>query len=351
MKKKMLIAMLFLGFAYHELCSTAMCLTEPFVQKKVESKVRVKASSGKVIVSGWEKDTVTVVNKKGVTIDESSKNDRTVISVEEELEAPLDVKIPEQSSLEIEAGNSDVEVIGVKGNVRINISSGDVKTQKTGSLEVSFREGSTVIEDVSGYISISSLSGDVKTKRVKGDIVTSLTSGDMVAENIEGSVEINLTSGDLVVKNISGNLKTAAISGDANIECIKGTVEFSSASGSLTVKGNASNIEAITVSGDLYYDGTVSATGRYTLKTTSGDVKMAIPDDIPGFNAFLSSYSGDVVTDFPITLDRPSQHKAVNQRLVGKYKEGGAQIKIDSFSGDVVLTKSLSKSNDCEKIK
>jgi hypothetical protein len=69
---------------------------------------------------------------------------------------------------------------------------------------------------------------------------------------------------------------------------------------------------------------------------------------VPGFTATLSSYSGSVETDFPLTLDPALQRGSINRRLTGRYGDGQTQITLESFSQGVKLTKAAPESsNDC----
>jgi hypothetical protein len=83
------------------------------------------------------------------------------------------------------------------------------------------------------------------------------------------------------------------------------------------------------------------------LKSTSGHAHMTVPADAPGFTATLSSYSGEVETDFPLTVESPLQGP-VNRRIIGRYGDGQAQIQLDSFSTGVKLSKASADTiKDC----
>jgi hypothetical protein len=59
---------------------------------------------------------------------------------------------------------------------------------------------------------------------------------------------------------------------------------------------------------------------------------MYVQPDPPGFTATLTTYSGELETDFPLKLDSPLQGP-INRKMVGRYGDGQAQITLDSFSG------------------
>ena len=85
--------------------------------------------------------------------------------------------------------------------------------------------------------------------------------------------------------------------------------------------------------------GSIRADGRYHLKSMSGTVEMEIPANSPGFTAALSSYRGGIGTDFPLKTNKPVPTSSTNQRLIGRYGNGQAQITLDSFDGAVKLGK------------
>ena len=85
------------------------------------------------------------------------------------------------------------------------------------------------------------------------------------------------------------------------------------------------------------------------MKTTSGDVRMAIQADAPGFTATLSAYTGDIETEFPLKVEFSNQRGQINRRLIGRYGDGSVQITLNSFDGTVSLAKAAqSAEKDCK---
>ncbi len=67
---------------------------------------------------------------------------------------------------------------------------------------------------------------------------------------------------------------------------------------------------------------------------------MAIQPDPPGFTATLITYSGEIETDFPLTVNTPLSGP-INRRIVGTYKDGQTLVTLDSFSGTVSIVKGV----------
>ncbi len=107
----------------------------------------------------------------------------------------------------------------------------------------------------------------------------------------------------------------------------------------MILAGIGGDVEATSASGSVLFTGPIRADGNYRLKSLSGEIEMAIQPDVPGFNATLITYSGDIETDFPIKVDSPMQGGPINRRVSGKYGKGGAQVTLDSFSGTVKIGK------------
>src|SRR5262249_15572189 len=158
--------------------------------------------------------------------------------------------------------------------------------------------------------------------------------GDVNVENVNGIVNVIVTSGNLSVRNAGSDVRAVSISGDTDIHCVKGRTEVNSASGSITLYGVAGDVDAVTVSGDVRFSGVIRTGGRYRLKSTSGEVNMAIQADAPGFAATLSSYTGGIETAFPLKLE-PQINDKLTRRIIGRYGDGQTQITLDSFNGTV----------------
>jgi len=306
---------------------------EPFSVKLARGgKVAISNRSGQIIVSGWDRDVVqaSATGDNGpVPIETQTTGDparpRLLLTVSMRRygrDARVDVKVPRYADVEtLEGYRGDIEVADVDGATLINAGNGDVKVMRVGSLKVSRR------------------SGDVTVRDVKGDLTARSYSGDVVAENVAGLVDVAATNGDLMVHNVGGDVRANSATGDVEVRCAKGRAEVNSASGSITLTGVGGDVDASTASADVIFSGPIRAGGSYRLRSLSGGVSMTIQPDVAGFTATLTTYSGEIETDFPLKVESPLQGGPINRRITGLFGNGQAKLALDSFSGTVKIIK------------
>lgn len=204
---------------------------------------------------------------------------------------------------------NDVSVTNMETPINI-ISSGDVQVSNVGGLEVRTRAGSISVSGVSGPVHVSS------------------------------------GTGAILIKDVGGDVRAVSISGPISIECARGRIEANTANGIITLGGIGGDLEASTTGGAITFTGAIRENGRYRLRSMSGQVRMLIQAEPPGFQASASSYKGQVLVDFPLKSELssagappdlpPSKVESV-RRLSGSFGDGGTRISLDSFSGTVQL--------------
>jgi DUF4097 and DUF4098 domain-containing protein YvlB len=286
---------------------------------------------GGISITGWDQDTIEVTARVEELPDPLRLRTRgdsrsALISVPSEIrrlggEVFLVVKLPRYAEIEsAETRHGDLSVSDIEGAVFVSAAHGDVVASRLGSLRVETRNGDVNVREVKNSLTVRSLNGDVNSTE------------------IGGSVEIAATSGDINVQNAGAGVRANSASGDIQVTCAKGRVEVNTASGSLTLSGIGGNVEGTTASGSVVFRGPIRPEGRYTLKSLSGEVEMFIQPDPPGFTATLTTYSGELETQFELKINSPMQGP-INRRVTGVYGNGQAQLTLDSFSGTVRIVK------------
>jgi hypothetical protein len=298
-------------------------------------KVTISSRAGNIVVSGWDRDTVqasATAESGAVPIETqttgNASHPRLLLMVPAASarrfgrEANLDLKVPRYVDLEmLEGHRGDIEIADVDGTTLINEGSGNVKVTRAGPLKVSRRHG------------------DITAKVLKGDFTVRSFHGETAVENVSGMVDLATTNGGLKVSNAGGDVRASSLTGAIEIRCAKGRAEASSTSGSITLVGVAGDAEASTVSGRVTFTGVISEAGSYRLRSLSGGIAMTIQPNPPGFTATLSSYSGEIDTEFPLKIESPMQGGPINRRLTGTFGNGKAKLSLDSFSGSIRVAK------------
>jgi DUF4097 and DUF4098 domain-containing protein YvlB len=250
-----------------------------------------------------------------------------------------DVHVSGVAALDVRSASGNVTCENVAGAVRISTGSGNLGVNGAGSVEVKTQSGDVSLSGVRGAVEVQAQSSNIEVTDVSGSFVAQSMSGDVQAASIGGHAQVNVVSGNLVLRNVGADVRAFALSGDVTIDCVKGRVDASNASGSITLTRVGGDVEAETASGDVSFTGRVRPGGHYRMKTTSGNVRMGIQPDAPGFTATLSAYTGEVETEFPLKVEFTTTTGQINKRLVGSFGDGGVQITLNSFDGTVSLVK------------
>ena len=201
------------------------------------------------------------------------------------------------------------------------------------------RDASVMLKSISGPIKVTNVNGELRAESVSGGITTTAARRIRTLKSISGDVQIDDSQSD--------DLSAGTVSGSVIIRNVKTRiVELQSVSGDLRVNDvDADHAEMKTVSGNLEYAGRLSRSGRYELQSHSGNLRL-IPMSSPNFSIEATTFSGDVRSDFPLTLQggtqpfaRGFQGRRQNQSVRGTVGSGGAMITMQSFSGNIVIAK------------
>jgi len=253
--------------------------------------VKVENVAGKIDFATWDKAQVQV---RGEASDDVEKVEITSTSRGVEVRVrnkkgqrridgtELRLMIPEEASIEADGVSADVKVTGSRGeSISLNTVSGDIE-----------------VEAHTQRLELQSVSGDI----------------GFDGESPRSSFET--VSGEIVVVGATGEVNANTVSGDLSLD---------------TSELKRGRFEA--VSGDLTLSMRLADEGRLTCDSMSGDVMLRLPDDQKAeFTA--QSFSGSIRTDFG-----KSTSVSKGPGVVLEHREGdnGAQIRLESFSGDISI--------------
>lgn len=204
----------------------------------------------------------------------------------------------------------------------------------------------TISVPQSAAVAVKTVSGDVSVAEVRGEVRAETVSGDVDVVSTPNLAVAKTVSGDVRARDISASTLTlGSVSGTVIANALKvRTLDANSVSGDLRLTNlQAERLTAKTVSGDIEFDGNFQRGGRYEFNAHSGDIRVTLPADMPGFELDASTFSGSVRSDFVIALrsfGRQERGRRSSSRAIrGTYGDASAILSARSFSGTVVITR------------
>ena len=252
------------------------------------TRLQISNFSGSVNVSTWDRDAIRIA---------ADRSGRTRVELSEDEEAyhvgttnprgvpgsvDFDITAPAWMALEIEGPMTDVNIQGTHGNVKVETVKGEIS-----------------VDGGNGALELSSVQGDVSVARANGRVKLSSINENVTATQINGQIEAETVNGDIVLDGVQLDA-----------------------------------LHASSVGGDLWFSGTLKPSGRYQLESHSGDIQVVTPDS-PDANVSVSTFSGEFSSDFDLMLSGTRKR----ERMQFTLGHGGAQIELQSFSGDIQLLK------------
>jgi hypothetical protein len=189
----------------------------------------------------------------------------------------------------------------------------------------------TVPEDTT--IRSHSGSGDQTIEGTRGNADLQTGSGDVKLSRLTGEIRLQTGSGNVRAREISGPVRGGAGSGDIELEETgKGDIDLRTGSGNVTARGIQGAFRAEAGSGDITAEGT--QTGAWEIRTGSGNVHVRLPADA-AFDANISTSSGTLDVDAPITMTVQGRVQESRKSIVGKVRGGGPLLSLRTGSGDI----------------
>ena len=274
-----------------------------------KSEVQIRAlkisntDSEELAKANFEKVTIEIF-EEGKTLRIETKRDKNYFrnsSSKKNVSVDFWLMIPNRAEADMKSISGDINMEDIGADAKADSVSGDIVMLNTaGVLKAHAVSGDLTITDAARGVDCESVSGDLEIRLVKGGAELKTVSGDILLEDSQGDVEADVISGDIDLIDISG----------------------------------AEEIRAKSVSGDVLYKGSLNRDGSCTINSLSGNVTLHIPGD-SAFDLYAKTFSGDLKTDFEITLSGTISKR----ELRGKVNGGGAELNVKTFSGDVHLRK------------
>jgi DUF4097 and DUF4098 domain-containing protein YvlB len=198
------------------------------------------------------------------------------------------------------------------------------------------RDASVALRSVSGTVKVTNVNGELRAESVSGDIVTMTTKKLRWAKTVSGDVDVSEAEAD--------ELSVGSVSGDVTVNRLKGSgFDAQTVSGDLRLTDvELDHATLRSVSGDIDYAGRLGRNGRFQFQSHSGDIRVT-PADARGFAIEASTFSGDVRSDYALTLQSSPGNSLApgrrNRSVRGSFGDAGATLSLQSFSGDIVIVK------------
>jgi hypothetical protein len=175
--------------------------------------------------------------------------------------------------------------------------------------------GNETIEGTHGNADVQTGSGDVKLSQLTGEVHIQTGSGNVRALEIAGPVRGGAGSGDIEVQEIAS-----------------GDVDLHTGSGNVSVRGIQGALRAEAGSGDITAEG--KQEGAWEIRTGSGNVHVRLPANA-AFDADISTSSGTLDVDAPITMTVQGRVQETRKQIAGKVRGGGPLLTLRTGSGDI----------------
>ena len=255
--------------------------------------------------------------------------------------------------LDLELISGHITVTGTTGNqVRIRAEAEDGRielraspTLASVSVEFDRRPHGEVRYEVSVpagiRVDLEAVSGNITVHGVDADVEASTVSGIVDLRDIGGMANVDAVSGSVTASGMRRGIHIDATSGHITVTDVDGEVMVDNTSGRIVLTNIRSRlVRAESVSGEVRFQGTIEPSGRYDFASHSGSIRLELPA-ATGAQLALSTFSGSLSSDFPITLDPRS--RSSEKRLEFRLGNGGARLNAETFSGNISITRGTAR--------
>lgn len=230
-------------------------------------------------------------------------------------------------------GDRKADVEALKSNPPLRQNGNNIRVDYVNLRNISIDYEITVPENTA--VRTHSGSGDQTVEGIKGTIDLESGSGDMRLDRLTGDLRFQTGSGNVRARQVSGPARVKAGSGDIEIQEVgAGDLDIRTGSGNITVNGISGGFRAEAGSGDIHGQGAPS--NLWSIRTGSGNVDLRVPSEA-AFDVDISTNSGSVVVDHPVTTTVQGRVQESRKSVVGKVRGGGPTISVHTGSGDIRL--------------
>jgi len=246
---------------------------------------------------------------------------------------------PNAEQAKLRLGDATIEAFASGNRVELRVEHG-TRTRRDGrGIDIEFDikvPGDTSVE-------LRTVSGGIRVTNVKGEVRVQGISSNLALEGTPRLAAVKTVSGDITLTNAGADtqLSASTVSGDLLMQTLSAkSIDLNTISGDVRVSGWSGDRALIrSLSGNLDLQGSLARGGRYEIESHSGDVQISLPDQ-PGFEIDAQTFSGRVRVDFAIKSEGPIRENDRGPRSIrGTYGDGSSSLRIQTFSGNLTVTR------------
>jgi hypothetical protein len=228
-------------------------------------------------------------------------------------------------------GNRHTDVSDIERNPPLRQDGNSIHIDYVNYHDISVDYEITVPEDTA--VRTHSGSGDQTIEGTRGNADLQSGSGDIKLDHITGEIRLQTGSGNIRGQEVSGAVRGGTGSGNLELEETgSGDIDLHTGSGNIKARGVQGALHAEAGSGDITAEGTQA--GAWEIHTGSGNVRVHLPPGA-GFDANVSTSSGTLDVDAPITMTVQGRVNETRKSIVGKVRGGGPMLSLRTGSGDI----------------
>lgn len=280
---------------------------EKTVDLAKDGEVRLNNISGGIEVKSW--------NKSQVKIDALKVSKASTFSKAKENAGKVEIVVDkDDNTLRIKT-KYPKKIFGKSVNVSVHYS---LWIPDKASVNIKSVSGGVNLEEIGAAVKVEVVSGNIEVQTAAKGVDCKTVSGKLKVEDIAGDADLNTVSGTIFAHRVRGSIDAETVSGGVELKEIS----------------EAKVVKAKVLSGSIVYQGDINPDGRYNLNSFSGTIEMILPSD-SSFEFEAKTFSGKIKTDFPI----PSTGEIKGREIHAVVNEGGADVSLETFSGNIYLRK------------
>lgn len=279
---------------------------------KVDPKVNLVLGcvrEGTVKVNGWNRNEVRVL------VEEGSKFAFTAVQRDPKTNEPVWIKVVNAEAKNRYGPNSEC------------ISGGDIQVDAPINATITIKgyDINTTIDTVDS-VEVVLTGGDVTVRNVANGIKVSSGRGDVTVDSSRGAMVLETTTGNILVFQGS----PSRVGDEFKAKTNNGAISLQS------LEYRKTTVSSIT--GSVAYTGEIQNSGSYTMSTTRGSIRLAIPVK-SSFQMWATYGFGTFESELPIDIATENITPGPIKTLRGKIGNDDATLKLTTSNGSILIKK------------